>query len=129
MGMTDTKCKRSNTRKIFKIKKSRKNHRKFSILSKLYKKNDKINIIIDPSAKKGIPNKFFTGKSGVIRETFGENLLISMIKTTKNKKLSKKLYLDKSHVNLSKKNLNKVLFPKKDFLRTNESMIMHTFSV
>lgn len=104
---------RHDTRKLFKLSKKRKISSKFSTNFRNFKVGERAEIKINSSSRKGLPYKWYQGKTGRIASIGKDSIIIEVVKKIKNKKILKRLCLDKIQITLSKskesKNIGKKL--------------------
>mmetsp|Transcript_26838 Transcript_26838/g.37454 ORF Transcript_26838/g.37454 Transcript_26838/m.37454 type:complete len:125 (+) Transcript_26838:630-1004(+) len=122
--MTNSKGKRRKTRQLLKQKIPITNNYQNNFLIKSLKKNDKINVILSSSTKKGIPSKFYFGKTGTFLTNLNKVSCILIKKSIDNRIINKKLFLNKKHFiidkNINCENVSELLFKRdKLILKSN----------
>ncbi|AFP65516.1 60S ribosomal protein L21 (nucleomorph) [Chroomonas mesostigmatica CCMP1168] len=119
--MTRSGGKRSNTRNIFSRSFRKHGPQNTSTHLRTFKKGDLVDIKGNSSVHKGLPFKFYHGKTGKIFNITKGSLGLKIYKTVGNRKILKKINVRIEHVQKSK---SKVEFSEKirskDFVRRFE---------
>mmetsp|Transcript_4283 Transcript_4283/g.5276 ORF Transcript_4283/g.5276 Transcript_4283/m.5276 type:complete len:125 (+) Transcript_4283:965-1339(+) len=101
--MGNSKGKRRKTRQLLKQRIPVINNYQNNFLMKYLKNNDKVNIVLSPSTKKGIPSKSYFGKTGIFLTNLNKVSCVLIKKQTENRVINKKLFLNKKHFDIEKK--------------------------
>jgi len=109
MGMVNSKGKRSRTRNIFKKNKRKSEISLNSLILMKNQLNTNVSIKINPSIKKGIPNKWYMGKSGTVTNISNCFVQIFIKKMIKNKLLNKNILISTEHIRRKKSKNNYLL--------------------
>jgi len=101
--MRKSKGYRHGTRRLFKKKARQRGIRPLDYLLEEYSEGDYVDIIIDPSAHKGMPHRRYHGKTGVIERKQGQAYVVAI----KQGKTIKHIIANKEHLRASKSVMHK----------------------
>mmetsp|Transcript_132 Transcript_132/g.173 ORF Transcript_132/g.173 Transcript_132/m.173 type:complete len:117 (+) Transcript_132:298-648(+) len=109
--MSNSHGKRRNSRNIFKSFKLNNNLTTNLLCPKLINKKSIFSIKINSSLRKNLPNKWYSGKNGILISTSKTNNCLLLNKKIKNKTIPKKLFLSNQHINLQSTQIKSIYNP------------------
>lgn len=92
---------RSRTRDLFSVAFKRHGNTSFSTYMALYKKNDIVDIVADGSIQRGMPHKFYHGKTGRVFDVTKNSVGVIVNKRVNTRIIPKRLHVRIEHVRKS----------------------------